>query len=591
MRKLFVAMLAFVVSSPAWASTGGSVTEDDILISNVQQHATASSGNRGMQMATFRDSSNLWGGSQGIAGPSPWLDVTAYGAKCDGATDDTMAIASAISTWNQNLSGNTTSAGVLYFPRGANPCKFNGSVFSVTHNKGWLYVLMENGFLLTGPVTPTSLTSFVGRGGNFQGLGGTANLGHNITWMPAGTAIEALNISGNGSGFYFEGINFENSGLTSTVSPVHFHAIGGGGPAFINIVNCQINSNSTNAAVLFDADSTTGPAGFGVFFRDTAIATVPTAASAINAINVGNFHFIGGAIYGSSVIFKNTGVASAGDVSFDHVLSEGLTNKDFLILDTSAGGGVVETDFTLKAVALADVVGTVYLVKGIGTGNRGINIEMSPEGNIGTGIIDPATTDPQGLKGVYCKGAGCDAVPAAVTSAQVAGLYTFPTNIRTITLFTGSAAGGTGFVPSPLTINGSQDFLGVSNAFVSGSNNVPVGAGRTYVDSSNNGFTCIQHSLVGCPLGTSSIPWLNLFLGGHFNQASSNSDIAGTFSCSGGRKSITFATAFTSTPVIVVSDETTAGGARVSAHSTSGFTVTCTGTIDVFDYVVIGNPN
>jgi hypothetical protein len=424
-------------------ASGGSIAEDNVLISNAQQRATAaasSSGNWVMQLATFRDSSTSWSGTTTFSGDVyfksgvPWYDVKAFGAVCDGVTDDTTAITAAISSWNGNLFGNTSSAGVLYFPRSANPCKFNGNVFNVPHNKGWLYVLMDNGFLLTGPVTPTSLTAFVGRGGNFQGLGGTANLAPNVTWMPATNILEALNISGNGSGFYFEGVNFENHSASSTVSPVHFHAIAGAGPAFINFVNCQINSNSTNAAVLFDADSTTGPAGFGVFFRDTAIAvSAAAAASSVMAINTGNFHFIGGSIYGGSVVFKNTGAASAGGASFDHVLSEGLNNQDFLVLDTSAGGGVVETDFILKFVALADTVGSVYMVKGIGTGNRGINIEMSPEGNIGTGIIDPATTNPQGLVGVHCKGAGCDAIAAAVSAGTVVGLNVYPTNARPVT--------------------------------------------------------------------------------------------------------------------------------------------------------------
>jgi hypothetical protein len=61
--------------------------------------------------------------------------------------------------------------------------------------------------------------------------------------------------------------------------------------------------------------------------------------------------------------------------------------------------------------------------------------------------------------------------------------------------------------------------------------------------------------------------------------------------CAAGTASWTFALAYTSTPVILVSDETTAGGARVSAKSNTGFTVTCTGATDVVDYFVIGNPN
>jgi hypothetical protein len=327
-----------------------------------------------------------------------------------------------------------------------------------------------------------------------------------------------------------------------------------------------------------------------MFFDHCAFASPPGSSAVIQVTNAGNFVFRDGPIYGAPVVFKNLGISSAGEAVFDGVLSESLINQDFLVLDTSAGGGVVETDFTLRNVALADTSGSVYLVKGLGSGNRGINIEMSPEGGVGSGIIDPATPA-NGLAGVYCKGASCEQIATQITLSSIVGLYVFPTNARPVTLFAPSAARGSGLKPNPLALSGALDFLGVSNSFVAGSNNVPVGAGRTYIDSSNNGFACIISTNAGCPLGTSATPWLNLFLGGHFNQASSNSDIAGTLYCSGGAKTVTFATAFTSTPVIVVSDETAAGGARVSAHSTSGFTVTCTGATDAFDYLVIGNPN
>jgi hypothetical protein len=42
---------------------------------------------------------------------------------------------------------------------------------------------------------------------------------------------------------------------------------------------------------------------------------------------------------------------------------------------------------------------------------------------------------------------------------------------------------------------------------------------------------------------------------------------------------------------IIISDSATMGGAPVSARSTTGFTVTCYGTTDSRDRIVIGNPN
>jgi hypothetical protein len=66
---------------------------------------------------------------------------------------------------------------------------------------------------------------------------------------------------------------------------------------------------------------------------------------------------------------------------------------------------------------------------------------------------------------------------------------------------------------------------------------------------------------------------------------------AGTSACSGGLKEITFGTTYASQPVILVFDETTSGGASLRSKSTKGFTVTCSGQSDVFDWMAIGNPN
>lgn len=66
--------------------------------------------------------------------------------------------------------------------------------------------------------------------------------------------------------------------------------------------------------------------------------------------------------------------------------------------------------------------------------------------------------------------------------------------------------------------------------------------------------------------------------------------LAGTSVCSSGTKTISFGTTYGSQPVILLFDETTAGGVKLSAKSTSGFTATCTEASDVFDWMVIGNP-
>jgi hypothetical protein len=68
-------------------------------------------------------------------------------------------------------------------------------------------------------------------------------------------------------------------------------------------------------------------------------------------------------------------------------------------------------------------------------------------------------------------------------------------------------------------------------------------------------------------------------------------DFADVSACVGGTKAIVFAQAFNSNPVVLVFDETTAGGAKLSAKSNTGFTVSCAGATDTFDWMAIGNPN
>lgn len=72
---------------------------------------------------------------------------------------------------------------------------------------------------------------------------------------------------------------------------------------------------------------------------------------------------------------------------------------------------------------------------------------------------------------------------------------------------------------------------------------------------------------------------------------------SGTSACTTSTKAITFT--WTSAngggyragaPTVVISDETTAGGVKAGSITSSGFTATCTGATDAFDYTVTPNP-
>ncbi|HET9342892.1 MAG TPA: hypothetical protein VFO25_08265 [Candidatus Eremiobacteraceae bacterium] len=77
------------------------------------------------------------------------------------------------------------------------------------------------------------------------------------------------------------------------------------------------------------------------------------------------------------------------------------------------------------------------------------------------------------------------------------------------------------------------------------------------------------------------------------NTTCSTSSMAGpgcTGTAAGSTLTFTFSPAYNVTPTCVVSDETTAGGARISTKSASSIIVTTSGATDVVDVVCVGNP-
>jgi hypothetical protein len=108
---------------------------------------------------SFTPSSLNVSGNASLAGPRPWVDVTAspYGAKGDGVTDDTAAIQSAINAVC-NASTGLTGGGIIYFPaQGA-------AGYSVTQAQG--------GSSSLAPVFTIPCNGLTFRGGGQRGAGG-----------------------------------------------------------------------------------------------------------------------------------------------------------------------------------------------------------------------------------------------------------------------------------------------------------------------------------------------------------------------------------------------------------------------------------
>jgi hypothetical protein len=78
--------------------------------------------------------------------------------------------------------------------------------------------------------------------------------------------------------------------------------------------------------------------------------------------------------------------------------------------------------------------------------------------------------------------------------------------------------------------------------------------------------------------------------GSRIDQPSA-SQFSGVSACAGGQRAITLPFTFAAQQAVVVFDETTKGGASLSAKGRNGFVVSCAGATDAFDWLVIGNPN
>lgn len=119
-----------------------------------------------------------------------------------------------------------------------------------------------------------------------------------------------------------------------------------------------------------------------------------------------------------------------------------------------------------------------------------------------------------------------------------------------------------------------------------------VGTGSVAINGVANSSTgpFLMESGGATPTTVASIDTLGDITGTAIWQLSANK-FAGVSTCSSSTRTITLPITYSSQPVILLSDETTTGGAKISSKSLGNFTVACSGTSDVFDWAVIGDPN
>lgn len=334
------------------------------------------------------------------------INVKDFGALCDGSTDDTVAIqnAYAAAAAAMNKQG---GAGVVYFPPSSGYCKVSTlHIPSMGYGQGWLTSLFDNGLFVTGTIYPGNNNAFIGRTSNFAAMGNVFLWGPTAEWQKriydtTSTANPLVDLDGV-TQVYFQGIAF--GGDSSGFSPmaIHIHDNNGAGSTTLAFGRCSIMGDFD-----IDASNPRQVAGFGLHIENTTMGN-------INVQNFGNITIRDG--YMHKITIANTGIPSNGDVDISDMLVEALNDEDFLTVDTT--GGPI-TDIVLKRDALADSVGSVYLLKHVN--NTGINwkvnakISMTPQGNMGSGLIDPESAP--GLISLICEGSGCESVLSQAKSS------------------------------------------------------------------------------------------------------------------------------------------------------------------------------
>lgn len=330
------------------------------------------------------------------------LNAKDFGAACDGQTDDTGAIQNMYNTAAIDMR-KEGGGGVIYFPPSTGVCKVSTLyVPSMGYNQGWLTSIFDNGLLVTGTIFPGTDTAYIGRTSNFMEMSGSFIWGETAEWQKPKGAVPGPVVDLDGvSQVYFSGIAFANAGGDYTgdgaLDVVHMHDNNGAGSVTVTFDHCSFIGN-----FVVDSSAPNVNAGFGLHLIDSTIT---------NELELSNTYMVtvhGG--YLGKVLMQNVGALGyIGDLEIDDTLSEGLTNGDFLTVDTS--GGMVG-DITLHRVSIADPVGTTYMVKHINNSsiNWNVNVEFDqiPVGSAGTGLIDPSSA-PQ-LFSVTCFGANCDTI-------------------------------------------------------------------------------------------------------------------------------------------------------------------------------------
>jgi hypothetical protein len=347
---------------------------------------------------------NTWSLSQTFKGPSPWRDVMAFGAKCDGTTDDTAAFQAAFDAAIADPGGTVY---IPWNPPSTNGCIVKNGINIPTHGF-WLNVLQVGNITI-----PVGGSTLVDSGTSFTNdlyWLGVAGQGAGIPQSFGEPSAPTINVFANVPAFrlHSDQVRLENLDIrcnTSTANCLDFFAQASAGFADITLanVNAGMGSSSTGSALNFDCSAAlaggNGCFGIavlgGVYFVNT---TATTHASII-------FRDCGVLLIGDStrrmtlsgygILIQDDGTGSGtGLAHVQNILTEALNGAVVTAKVLGSGGGI--NSLQIDRVDVADCASVCSLISAVGILGAGVN-GVSVENSSGATLLAAGSTFVQGV--------------------------------------------------------------------------------------------------------------------------------------------------------------------------------------------------
>jgi hypothetical protein len=308
------------------------------------------------------------------------VNVTKYGAVCDGVIDNTPAFTKAAQA---ALSGN----GEVYIPACNSTYAVNLSAFSNTNRQVWLDIDDENDLTILGGSINGQNIRITGKGNQHEGISGRFVTRPHVNWMAA-AKVSALDMNGVEQAV-IEGIAFFSQYSNRVpVANLHTNTTTGAGTVYVTLKGDEFISGTGQPALFVGDDPAhkNSIAGFGLYLEGDSF---DSNGLCISLESYGGVEFSGPVpsfCGGGNIVINN---ATTG-YYFHNILSEDLRNETLIKFypGPSTAGQV-----TIDNVEIADPIGTTYLFGAYSRQNGNVaGLVFSNITNAGNGLYDPAST-------------------------------------------------------------------------------------------------------------------------------------------------------------------------------------------------------